>query len=191
MPTPTLVTDEEVYQYLDITAGIDDPNGSALAIRDACEALLAAQTGQIFGVSAVFTNEKYDGTGTDTLWLKRPLTTLSAITFVNPFDSDDTVELDLVGMVSWSAGSRRVVLRSMRFTRGRDNVLVTYTSQANAPALAKQAVREAVATIFRRIGSEDARSEQIGTFQHVLLRKLEESMTWQKAVDLLAVPSLG
>jgi hypothetical protein len=123
--------------------------------------------------------------------LKRPLTTLSAITFVNPFDSDDTVELDLVGMVSWSAGSRRVVLRSMRFTRGRDNVLVTYTSQANAPALAKQAVREAVATIFRRIGSEDARSEQIGTFQHVLLRKLEESMTWQKAVDLLAVPSLG
>ena len=186
-----LVTDEEVYQYLGITASIDDPSGQALVIRDSCEALLAAATGQVFGAEAIYTDAVYDGTGTRTLWVERPIKTLSAVKIVNTYDTDEVVELDLATQVTWNAGRRRIAVRSMNFPRGRDNIKITYTAQENKPALARQAVREATATIFRRIGSEDARSEQVGTFQHVLLRKLEESMTWQKAVDLLTVPSLG
>lgn len=189
--TAKLVTDADMYNYLGITASVDDPNGVALAIRDSVEELLESTTGAVFGPASTAVVETHDGTGDRTLWLKRPIAALTSITFKYDALLQDDYEVDVVNDITCRVGSRRLVARSFNFPCGRDNVEVTYNAQANQPKIALQAVRDVTAVVFRRIGSEDARSEQIGTFQHVLLRKLEESLVWSKAVELLQVPNFG
>lgn len=186
-----LVEDAEIYAFLKVEIE-DDPQGVVLSIRDSIEDLLATMTSRIFGPEEVIANEAYDGYGSSILYIKRPLKVLTAITFRYdaPFTEND-YNVVLAEQATWRVGSRRITLRSLRFPCGMDNILISYTAQADQPELAKQAVREATAVVYRRRGSEDARSEQIGTFQHVLMRNLDESMTWKKAVDILHVPSLG
>lgn len=198
-----LVEDEEIYGYI----GVDkskDPNGNIPLIRDSIEDILITQTGRDFGPGSTYTDEAYDGFGTDVLHVKRPLAALTKITIVKGFPGSGTLgdyEIDIIRDIVWQIGKRRIAIRDgdtlyrgrnrLSFPRGYGNILISYTSAADQPAMAKQAVREATAAVFRRVGSEDARSEQIGTFQHVLLRNLDESMTFKRAVEMLTIPTMG
>jgi hypothetical protein len=195
-----LVEDAEIYGYLGVSQD-KDPDGVVVLIRDAVEDMLVLQTGRDFGPGATFVNEPYDGFGTRLLHLKRNLQTLTGITIRWGASNGVDYVLD-VSNVIWQVGKRRIALSGyaygnsnerscLVFPCGYGNILISYTSQADTPPLAAQAVRECTATFYRRRGSEDARSEQIGTFQHVLLRTLDESLAFKKAVELLQVPTLG
>lgn len=188
-----LIEDADVYAYLDLEAAIDDPNGVALKIRDAAEALLELQTAQTFGPSEGILQETYDGTGLHIMYSKRPIEVLTAIEFryLPEVIQEDYYSLDIMQGVTFKIGGRRIHSRVLRFPVGYDNVLLTYTASANQPFTAVQAVSEAIGMVWRGRGSEDARSEQKGTFQHVLLRSMNELKFWPKAVESLLIPGIG
>lgn len=187
-----LVSDQEIYDYLDLVAATDDVKGNVLRVRDGVEALLAHDTGREFGPGVVAVDEVYDGTGTHKIWTNRPIKTLAGIKFrFLPEIVQDSYTLDITSYVTFTVGKRRITSLAQRFPEGSDNVLISYESVADQPELAKQAVREATAMLYRARGSEDARSEQMGTFQHVMKRKLSEALFWQGAVDALYNPVLG
>lgn len=191
-----LVTNDELYAWLDILAE-DDPHAVVPAIRNSIEEILADVTSQTFGPSEEIEDEMQDGHGTDTLYTRRPIASVESVRFRYGVDALQDYEVDVIEGISFQVGKRRLVLRSqvgapyLLFPRGKNNILINYTTTANEPHIAKQAVREVTAAVWRRIGSEDARSEQIGTFQHVLLRNIRESFTWQTALDVLSIPALG
>lgn len=185
-----LVEDDEIYAYLNIIPEDDDPHGVALHIRDSVEELLETTCSQHFGPSELVSEENQDGHGTNVIYTNREIEGLVDIKFrYGHTDENRYHTLDLVDNVT--AKGRRIYSRHLTFPRGRDNILISYTAKANQPKIAKQAVREAVAVIFRKIGSEDARSEQLGTFGHVMLRGLDETMSWRKSVELLQIPTIG
>lgn len=187
-----LVSDDEVYAYLDIVREEDDPHGVALSIRDSVEALFATETNQIYGPEEEIVEEPHDGKGTHFIFTDRPIAALTEI-FIRYNDADQTeyFSVDILEGVSFKVGGRRIYSRSVKFPCDADNVLITYTAQANQPVLAKQAIREAVAALFGKIGSEHARSEQVGTYSHVMIRDLNESLLWRKAIEALQIPVLG
>lgn len=187
-----LVADVEMYNYLDIDP-TDDPNGVALAIRDMAEELLETQTAQTFGPSELVDREQLDGNDLHVIYTRRPIQGINKIEFL--YLPDVTQELynnlDILQSVTFRVGSRRVHSRAYKFPCGYNNVLFTYVTTENKPLLAAGAIKDVVAVVFRSRGSEDARSEQKGTFQHSLLRSLDESKVWSQAVELLHIPSIG
>jgi hypothetical protein len=191
-----LVADDEIYDYMQITTD-EDPAGNLLLIRNSIEDLLEEKTSKKFGLGASYTDESYDGSGTKILYLLRPIQTLTAIKFRYGVDALTDYDIDVATACVFTVGKRRIAIKTYTgmdivvFPRGYDNILVTYTSAAYQPDIAKQAVREAVASIYRRIGSEDARSEQIGSFHHVLIRSLEELPSWKSAIESLHLPAIG
>lgn len=193
---PLLVDDTEMYDYLTIPSS-DDEGGNVPLIRNAVEELLVSETSALFGPEAVHTDEPYDGTGTRVLYLRRPIKLVSSIKFRYGVEALTDYNVDVTNAVVFRVGDRRLALKSYTgvnivvFPCGYDNILVTYTSSLYQPELAKQAVREVTAAIFRRIGSEDARSEQLGSFHHVLLRSIDELPIWKKAIAVLHQPAIG
>lgn len=196
--TTKLVSDQDISDYLlsdfldsyDATTTKTIPVG-ALGVRDAVEDHLESLTGQVFGPEADVEEELVDGTGTRTLYAARPIKTLTSMDFLRNVNGDEWY--DAYNGLVWVtvAGSRRIVLRNSNFPWEPLSVRLSYTASANQPRIAIQAVKEATASIVRRMGSEDARSEQQGTFQHVMLRSLKELPTWQNAVEQLTLPILG
>lgn len=188
-----LVENADIYAYLDLEADVDDPNTIIPGIRDSVEALLEEQTSQIFGPEEALTQEAYDGTGEHIMYSRRPIKELDLIEFrYLPDDIQETYSSDdIMDGVTFKVGKRRIYSRVFKFPRGYDNVLLSYTASANQPFIAKQAVSEAVAMIWRNRGSEDARSEQKGTFQHVLLRGMKELKFWPQAIESLHIPVIG
>jgi hypothetical protein len=187
-----LVSDDDIYAYLDEEPD-DDPNGVLLTIRDAVEELLATETSCVFGDEAILVDEVYDGSGSSLLYTKRPIKVLTGIKFLYGSEilAEQYFSLPITDYVTWQVGKRRIHSRAYKFPCGYNNVLVSYTASENKPKIAVQAVKEVTASVFRTIGSEDARSEQMGTFQHVLKRKIEENLFWSQAVGALMIPSLG
>lgn len=187
-----LVLDEEVYQYLGIEHEDDDPHGVALQIRDSVENMLEELTSQQFGVAAEIVDEPHDGHGTGVIFTNRPIDSITSISIrYGVGDEAQYSNLDLQDAVSFERGKRRVHSRDVRFPCDRNNVFITYDAVENQPGMAKQAVREAVAAIFQKIGSEHARSEQVGSYSHVMLRNLNELLSWKLAVESLSHASLG
>lgn len=159
-------------------------------IRDGVEALLESQTNQEFSPAQYGLIEIHDGTGTDTLWARRPISDIGDITLTyGPLDAITTLSITAVS--KFRVGHRRIRCIMYSFPEGVNNVQLTYDTVANIPAIGVLAVKEASAAIFRRIGSEDARSEGVGTFSHVLLRDLDESIFWKKAVTALSIFPIG
>lgn len=187
-----LVEDLEIYNYLDVDESDDDAS-VLLAIRDSIEELLEQQTSQTFGPVASVIDEVLDGTGASIIFVRRPIAAIVEIKFrYLPETVDEQFyNVDVTDGITFRTGTRRIYSRTLCFPEGRDNVLISYTAAANQPFIAKGAVREATAAIWRGKGSEDARSEQKGTFQHVLIRKLDELKFWSKAVESLQVPLIG
>jgi hypothetical protein len=187
-----LVTDADIYAYLEIDAA-DDEGGNLLKLRDAVEDLLEHDTSQTFGPEEAVVDEAHDGLGNQTLYTRRPIKSLTSIKFryIREGLQDQYFNLDLTDYVTFTVGKRRIRSQYQCFPEGYDNILVSYVAAANQPKIASQAVREVTAMLFRTRGSEDARSEQMGTFQHVMKRKIDESLLWQNAVASLAIPVLG
>lgn len=189
---PGLLTDDEVYEYLDIDRATDDPNGVALSIRDAVENHLETLTSRTFGPSVEIVDEVTNGEGTRKVFTKHPIESITSINIrYGVYEEPEYYGIDILDGVSFRDGERRIYSRNVPFPRGVDNVYITYDTKADLPELAKQAVREAVAATFRKIGSEDNRSERVGTYTHVMLRGLDELLTWKSAVNLLTVPFVG
>lgn len=181
----------DLKSYVGVKATDATKDALLTTMRDAVEGLLESQTNQEFTPATRDLEETHDGTGTRTMYTRRPIADVSLIQLTyGPTDSPTT--LDITAELKFRIGKRRLTAQFYIFPEGRDNVIITYDSQANQPALAIQAVKEVCATLYRRIGSEDARSEQLGTFTHVLLRDLaKESLIWSKAVDALTIFPIG
>jgi len=143
-----------------------------------------AQTGRV---------EWHDGTAR-TLWLDYPVQSLTAITLGHDASAPvETLAVSDPAIVRWEVGSRRVE-RVDGATFGapgvRRFVRVTYDAQADLPASAALAVKRATATVYRQIGSEDARSEQLPDFSHVLAEAAADP-AWQLAVAAHRRPLWG
>lgn len=171
----------------------DTEEGLLTTIRDGVEALLESQTNQVFAVAATGLVETHDGTGTRVMYAKRPIADITSLE-IKYGDAElpgNVVSLAISTDVRFRVGQRRIALYSYRFPEGYDNVVLTYDTVANQPAIAVQAVKEACAAIYRRMGSEDALSEKVGNLTHVLLRNLDESIFWNKAVASLSIFQIG
>lgn len=187
-----LITDDDIYAYLDVDPS-DDEGGNILKIRDSVEEELEHDTNAVFGPEEVIVDEQLDGQGNQMIWTRRPIKVLTAIKFRYLRESvqDQYFNLDITQYVTFTVGKRRIRSYYHEFPCGYDNILISYTAAANQPKVAMQAVREVTALLYRTRGSEDARSEQQGSFQHVLKRKIEESIFWERAVAALSNPVLG
>jgi hypothetical protein len=160
-------------------------------IRDAVESLLESQTNQEFGVAEYDREEIHDGTGTNTIYARRPIGDITDITLTYG-ETDSLTTLSITNTAKFRVGKRRIKTLYYIFPEGPDNIILTYDALANQPALAVQAVKEVCATLYRRIGSEDARSEDTGSFSHVLLRDIsKESLLWSQAVGSLSIFPIG
>jgi hypothetical protein len=190
---PRLIEDVDIYNYLDIDPSEDDPGGNLLKIRDAVEEAIVHDCNREFGPTGLLVDEPYDGTGTKMIFTRRGIQSLESIKFryLPEIVQEQFFTLDISQYITWSPGKRRIHSMVYPFPHGYDNVLISYHYSGDQPTMAMQAVREGTAMLYRTRGSEDARSEQMGTFQHVLKRKLEESLFWQRAVDALSNPVLG
>jgi hypothetical protein len=180
----------DLVSYLD--APTDNSQDALLTtLRDAVEQLLEAQTNQLFGPAEYGREEVHDGTGTNTIYTRKPICDITDITLTYG-ETDALTTLSITQTAKFRVGQRRIKTLYYIFPEGPDNIIITYDTLANQPALAVQAVKEVCAALYRRIGSEDARSENTGSFSHVLLRDLaKESLIWTQAVSMLALFPIG
>lgn len=188
-----LVENDDIYHYLDIDPAIDDPNGVVPGIRDAAEDMLENETNRHYGLGETLTQDPYDGPGGHLIFTRRPISVLTKVEFryLPEIVQELYYTLDLLQYVTWTPGKRRIHSRIYPFPYGYDNILITYDTTTDQPPLAQAAIRDVVAAIWRSKGSEDARSEQKGTFQHTMIRSLDDSKVWKKAIENLSIPALG
>lgn len=185
-----LVTLNELKDHLDIDHTDTSMDGLLTDLRDAVEALLESSTNQEFSPPVYGLEETHDGTGTPTIYTRRPIADITDITLTyGPLDAITT--LSITDVAKFRVGHRRIKAIMYTFPEGVNNVVITYDTVANQPPLAKAAVKEVCATLWGRRGSEDARSEDLGTFSHVALRDLKECLLWSKALDALTVFPMG
>lgn len=185
--TYKLVSLNDVKDHIGLDLEDQEPDLILARWRSAAEELLEQQTGQTFGAAEAAVVEDIDGYGTQTIWTKRRIGELTSIeindgysepaTFITPLDITQDVRIE---------HQRRIRSRSYRFPCGIQNIRVTFDSDANQPELAKAAILELVSILWKRRGSEEARSEQLGTFTHVFLRDVtKESNMWRMAIEAL------
>lgn len=192
-----LVSDTDAYNHLGLTQAVDDPNGIVPLIRDSIEQILSMDTNRTYQQAGTVVDETYDGYGSKTMYVNKPVNVLNNLKFRYGVDALTDYVVDVVTYCVYTVGKRRIVLRTLTgspgvvFPEGKLNILVSYDYLADIPPIAALAVKEALAATWRHIGSEDSRSEQIGTYQHVLKRSLDELPIWSKAVPLLFNPVLS
>lgn len=187
-----LVEVTDVLEFLKLPTDHKDA-GVVQSLILAAENMLELETGQTFGTIETVEDEIHDGQGTFIVYTDRPISSLTELVIVRP-DDDTTIEYnyDVNNDLTWSVGDRRIVSHTAPFPTRKDNILITYVALDNQPEIAKQAIRELVAIVYRRRGSEDARSEHIGSFEHVLLKDVsKETLIYQFAVSMLHIPTLG
>jgi len=171
-----LVTTAEVKAWLGITDSSQDSLLDGLA--DRVEAILEQVKRRTFAPAAPATVVKLDGTGMPWLWLELPVTTLTNVKI--GLDSTAPDETLLPGARTVIAQGRRLYRQDGGiFPRGVANVQVTYDAATQLDKDAKQAVLEGVALAYRMRGSEDAASENFGTFAHGLRQAFEELPSWK------------
>lgn len=186
-----LVPLADLRTYVDIDADDTSQDAILTGIRDAVEDLLEYQTNQLFGPAEFDLEEIHDGTGTNTIYTRKPISEISSI-ILQYGETDALTTLDITSTAKFRVGKRRIKTLYYIFPEGPDNIVITYDTLANQPALAIQAVKEVCASLYRRIGSEDARSENTGSFSHVLLRDIaKESLIWSQAVGSLTLFPIG
>lgn len=182
-----LVETDELIQYLDA----DESDATVIAaLRDAVESLLCEATGREFSPPVDVVDEIHNGTGTKYLYTNKPVALLVGLRVTEGTDSASELVIDVSNDVIFERGKRKLTGRFTRFPRGHANIMVSYESEDDRPEIARQAVREVVAMMFRARGTEGARSEQTGPLRQVMKRSIDESLSWKIAVDLLHRPLL-
>lgn len=164
-PLVSLVTESEAYEIVGDTADADLIRTFANGISQHLQTMIGRTL-----INRSYTNEYYDGTGTDELVLRnRPVTAFSSLyvglNAVTPLEQG----IDKDFMVDLSSGI--VTLLWGEFERGRYNVKANYSAGylvADVPYDLKMAVKEAIAFLYAergRIGiSAISTPEQVTTY---------------------------
>jgi hypothetical protein len=171
--TSTLVPIADALAYL---ADVDEDDEAAVALLtqlvDDVEATFLAQCGrpeQAFGAAESGREEVYDGNGQATLYLERNIEALTSVKLgYDSSDPDETLDVADQTELNWRAGDNRLVrLDGGVFgCIGQPNfVEVTYDAAAELPRDAALAITNAVATIWRKLGSEGVVSERTGPYE--------------------------
>lgn len=190
---PTLVTLAEMKTYLgDAPASADD---TLLAqLLDDVEALFASATLRAPGFYTAASDliEVLNGTGSSRLYLTYPLAEDGLISVKLGYNSASPTEtLNVANGVTlaWGEGSRvisRVDGGKFGCVGQSRYVTVEYEHLGNAPADAKLAIKEVVASVYRNRGSEGMRSETVGSFYSYTRDDAQSAAatnaTWQQAV---------
>jgi hypothetical protein len=186
----TLVKAEEMIRHLDIK-GEGDQKNILDAWIDGLEDALAEMTRQVFStVTTEISQEEHEPTARNWLWLDRPASALGNIEYgQDPSDPAGTLDGTDPTEVFIDPRNPRKIRRAYGapFWKGT-RWFVTYTPIANTPAAAKAAIREAVAFLWRRMGSEDAEQERVGEFSHKLIDDLNRVPAWKSYVERKAAP---
>lgn len=118
--------------------------------------------------STAYTNERYDGTGTDKLKLRNwPVTAITDVQYMTgdygtpkweSFDSDfyivDTADGQNAGVIRYSAGS---------FNAGVENIQVSYTAgYTTIPFDIEEACIQIVSTMYKQRKARGIKSESLG-----------------------------
>jgi hypothetical protein len=188
---PVLVSPEDAALWLGITNEAE--RASLGPLVEAVEAHLSDITGVRFGAAGVITDEPHNGTGLPHLWLDQPVATLTAIKIgrdlATPSLTLDVADPDVV-LVDARFPRRIVRPLGATFPRGTRNVHVTYTALDHRPADAAMALKEAVAFVWRRRGSEEARTEKIGTYVREISNAFMRLPMWKAYVNAHATKVL-
>ncbi len=165
-------------------------------LTDRVEALLEAECNVSFAAEAAYTNEPHDGTGTPIIYADHPIKTLTSVKVGIDASSPDTEYTSQPDDVDFHGA--RIMLRGGIgatepyygvFPVGLKNVYITYTGEAYAPAVAKQAVLEGVAFLYRRRGHEHLVSESVGEMGSLQsAARFDFLPAWKRAVATLRVP---
>lgn len=184
---PTLVSAGDFHKYL----GDDSPEGQGdvtAHILTRVEDLLERETGRTFVESGSVTEEPQDGTGMDYLYLDRPVTSLTEVLVgYDPNDPDETLDTFPDDVQVDGTHTFRIVRRDGGvFPSGSANIHVTYDHDAYTPEVAKQAVLEAAAYLYRRRGKEHQAGASVGEFGSMQLVALFSKLPmWTRATNVL------
>jgi len=174
-----LVTLEEVKEWLDLPREETRHDRLLEQLTARVEELLEQAKRRSFAAAGTASaTVTVDGTGQSWLWLERPIGTLTSVKIGVDVAAPDAV---------LTPGPRVVVFQGRRlarqdggiFPRGVANVHVDYVAASSLTDAAKQAVLDAVALAYRQRGSEDATSENAGSFAHGLRDSFEQLPSWQ------------
>lgn len=172
-----LVTLLEVKSWLEIPASDASKDQLLNQLRIWIHALLERVKNRTFTAPGSVT-VSVDGTGEAWLWLDRPVGTLTSVKL--GIDINNPSETLTPGPTTVIAQGRRLYRQDGGlFTKGVANVHVTYTAATSLDEDARQAVLEGIALAFRSRGSEDAASETIGSFSHMLRKDFMELPSWK------------
>lgn len=185
-----LVTLAELKDYLG-----DAPASSAdsllTEILANVQSIFEAETGRVAGAyqaAGTARTEVRDGTGTNELYLSYPVAALTSVKL--GFDSavpDETLTVSDKKVIVFSSTSRRIS-RTDGGTFGKQGqpryVEVVYDYGSDLPDSAKLGIKSVCATAYRRRGSEDVKSETVGSFysRTVLDDITKSDPFWQMAV---------
>ncbi len=183
--TPVLATVDEVLARL----GEDAERGLVLSYLTSAETLFLAACGRPdrpFQGSEVDRLEVHDGNGRPYLWLDYPIETLTSLTIGrNVTAFDETLAVDDAGVISFRAGSRRLVRVDGGVFGCRNDpnaVRVTYTTADEVTNSASEAVIAGTLFLLRRRGAEDQSSERVGGYSADLITSLDRDPTWHQGV---------
>jgi hypothetical protein len=187
---PVLVTLAELKTYLgDAPASADDTLLTALL--DDVEALFASETGRPIGsfiASGTGRVEVLDGSDSRDLFVDYPITALTSITLGYTASAwDETLTVADKNVLVYAVGGRKISRTDGgtwgRFGRAR-YVTVTYDYGADLPDSANLAIKSVAAQAYRRRGSEDVKSETLGSFySHTMASDVAaDDPYWRSAV---------
>ena len=184
---PDLVSLTELKTFLGVSGSTDDTLLTDLL--EHLESVFEAATGRRtapFQAAANNVTERKDGTGTEHLFLDYPISAVDSVALGhNSASPDETLSPTNADQLVFTAGSRRLTRTdgSMFGEAGQPRyVHVQYDTQADLPEDAQLAIKRAVAAVYRQRGSEDAASENIGTYQRELSHLVAEDPLWLSTV---------
>lgn len=189
-----LATLAEVKSYLGVssTTPVDFPDVSAFDtylqdLVDNVEAILSEECAVEFAAAGDIADEARDGTGTDVIYSKFPIATLTSVkTGIDSSAPDET--LDSIPDEVDSDG-RRVIRRGGCWQLGLKNIYLTYATDGYAPRVAKQALLEGSAFLYRRRGKEHVSSQTIGEMGSIeAAARFDFLPAWTRAKTTLRVP---
>ena len=193
MASPLLSVDELVGFLGGNVREADHP--ALEQVIDGLAGLLARATGDSYLKAGAVVDEPLNGTGRSWLWLTRPATALTSVKIGRDLAlPDDTLDVADPDDVVIDPQHARRLWRPLgqTFPLGIRNVHVSYTAASNVPEAATAAVRDAAAFIWRRRGSEDAGGESIGSFNHQVLKDLDDDVpSWRAYIRRHQMPQLA
>jgi hypothetical protein len=185
-----LVTLDDMITHLKLKKASGDVRYNIQRLLDAVEDNLARECNREFGAAATIVDEPHDGSGTKLAYTNKPIAVLNGIKLGRKKES--TLTHNDADIVVYAIGSRKIVRTDgCVWPEGVRNVWLSYDAAADIPELAILAVKDVVALTFRRMGSEDSRSEKIGDHWQQMVLAIDESLWWSQAISLLHRPTLG